>query len=121
MPARIRRPTRSKTTLETNRSEKPSLDASQVRPPSVLRTTPAPSVPRTTMPPGRASTALMMRSFCVICRQVAEPSSLVHSPSVVPAKRRFWSSGLCANARVRRLLEGIPLIFVQRVAVSSER
>jgi len=121
MPASTRRPTRSNTTFDTNRSEKPSFEANQVWPPSVLRTTPAPSVPSITTPPGSASTSLMMRFFCVMSRQVAELSSLDHRPSVVPANRRFWSSGLCANDRVRRLLEGIPLTLVQRAAASSER
>jgi hypothetical protein len=113
--------TRSKTTFETNRSEKPSFEANQVAPPSVLRTTPAPPSPAARRRRAGVSTSLMIRFFCVMRRQVAELSSLDQRPSVVPAKRRFWSSGLCANDRVRRLLEGMPLIFVHLPAPSSDR
>ena len=106
---------------ETNRSEKPELEATHERPPSLLRTTPAPSVPRRTSPPGSVTIELTTSSFCVARRHVAPPSSLIHSPSTVPANSRFWLSGLCAKARVRRLLDGMPRTLVQRPAPSVDR
>jgi hypothetical protein len=60
-------------------------------------------------------------SLRVACDQAPPPSRESHSPSVVPASRRLGSPGVCANARVRRLLDGIPRILVQRAAASVER
>ena len=106
---------------ETKRSEKPWFDVTHVRPPSVLRSTPAPSVPSISDPPGWASTELTVTDFAVACRHVAVPSSETHSPSVVPAKKTSWLSGSCANERVRRLEAGMPRMRVHRAAPSAER
>jgi hypothetical protein len=70
---------------------------------------------------GSASTALITRFFCVPGRQVTLPSSVTHSPSVVPAYSVSGRSASCAKARVRRLLAGMPRMRYQRAAPSAER
>ena len=52
---------------------------------------------------------------------MAPASSLIHSPSTVPAKSRFGLSGLWAKARVRRLLDGMPRTFDHFVAPLLDR
>ena len=121
MPTSIRRVAGSNVMRDTNRSENPVLDVNQVLPKSPLRSTPAPSQPRRTAPPGSTRTLFTTSVFCVTSLQVTAPSSLAHSPSVVPAYRVSGRSGSWAKERVRRLLEGIPRILVKRAPPSKER
>ena len=112
---------RSKAIRETNRSEKPSFDRRQPSARPSLLSTPAPSAPTSSTPPGRDTTAFTTRSLLVTSRQVAVPFSETQRPSVVPAKKVSAASRAWANARVRRLLAGMPGTLAQRAPPFVER
>src|ERR1700722_10858384 len=92
------------------RAENPLFDGENEFPPSLLASTPPRSVAISTRLEfvGSTYTSLMITSAPVVRCQVAPESTVLHNPSVVPAKTMFRFLGSCIKTLVRRAVEGIP-------------